>query len=50
MWHDIEELKEILQREWAAITQQEIQSRIAEMPERCKKLIRFSGKPIKSCW
>jgi hypothetical protein len=48
VWHDIEELKEILQREWAAITQQEIQSRIAEMPERCKKLIRFSGKPIKS--
>ena len=47
-WNDIEELKGILQEEWDQITQEEIQARIREMPERCKYLVETGGAPYKS--
>ena len=47
-WRTLEELKMILQEEWSKITMQEIQSRILEMPERCRTLVKTGGAPIKS--
>ena len=44
----MEELKAILQEEWAKITMDEVRARISEMPERCKSLYKTGGKPIKS--
>lgn len=46
VWNTTEELKEALQEEWANITMEEIRSRIAEMPWRCKQLIEHGGKPL----
>jgi hypothetical protein len=48
VWRSLAELKEILQEEWDKITIQEIRARISEMPERCKKLVKSGGGPIKS--
>jgi len=38
-WNSLEELKAIIDAEWAAIDQSEIRKRIAEMSMRCKRLI-----------
>ncbi|KIM98641.1 hypothetical protein OIDMADRAFT_20135 [Oidiodendron maius Zn] len=48
IWRSIEELKEIIQREWSKITMEEVRSRISEMPGRCKSLVKSSGGPIRS--
>ena len=47
-WNTLVELKEIFQREWKAITQDEIRRRIDEMPERCQRLLDNDGRPIRS--
>jgi len=46
-WNTLDELKEILQEEWNKITLEEIRERIAEMPERCQRLVNTGGAPIK---
>ena len=33
VWHTLDELKEILQDEWAKITMDEVQARIIDMPK-----------------
>jgi hypothetical protein len=43
-----EEVKEALQEEWSNITMAQVRKRISNMPERCRRLIRNSGKPIKT--
>ena len=47
-WDTLDELKAIIQEEWKAITIKEVQERIREMPERCKKVIKAKGGPVKS--
>ena len=47
-WNTMAELREIIQDEWSKVTQKEIQARIKEMPQRCQRLVRSGGKPIKS--
>ena len=46
-WNTLDELKEILQEEWNKITLEEVRERIAEMPERCQRLVNTGGAPIK---
>lgn len=48
IWHSEEELKAILQEEWSLITMEEVRARISEMPRRCKLLVKYKGKPIRS--
>jgi hypothetical protein len=43
-----EEVKQALQEEWDKITLEEIRSRIADMPWRCRRLIKNGGKAIKT--
>ena len=47
-WESIEELKQVLQAEWTALSQEEVQKRIEEMPERCRQLLKSDGVPFKS--
>ncbi len=48
-WNSEEELKDVLRDIWwNEITQEEIQARIAEMPERCNRVANNGGKAIKS--
>ena len=47
-WNNLEELKQVIQEEWHKIDISEIRARIAEMPERCRLLVKTGGKPIKS--
>ena len=47
-WRTLKELKTIVEDEWEKIDQSEIQKRIAEMPRRCKLLIRNNGAFIKT--
>ncbi|KIM96032.1 hypothetical protein OIDMADRAFT_20936 [Oidiodendron maius Zn] len=47
-WRTEEEFRSIILQEWDAITMDEIRARIAEMPERCKGLIKSGGAAIKS--
>ncbi len=47
-WRTLEEYKEALQDEWSKITMEEVRARIAEMPARCKRLVKTGGAPIKS--
>jgi transposase len=47
-WRNIKELKAILQEEWAKIIMEEIRARIMEMPQHCKDLVEYGGKPLKS--
>lgn len=42
------EYKAIVRDEWGKITMKEVRARIAEMPERCKRLVKTGGAPIKS--
>lgn len=48
VWNTIAELKEVVQDEWSKITMEEVRARIADMPRRCKLLVKTSGKPIKT--
>jgi hypothetical protein len=48
MWDGIEELKEGLQDIWRNITMEQVRERISKMPNRCKKVYKYSGKLIKS--
>ena len=47
-WNSKGQLKEILQDEWSKITMEEVRTRIADMPRRCKLLAETGGKPIKT--
>ena len=47
-WKTKEDLKRVILEVWADISQEEIQARIDEMPERCAWLVNNSGKGIKS--
>ena len=47
-WKNIEEYKAICQDKWDKITMEEIRARIIEMPDRCKRLVKIGGAPIKS--
>jgi hypothetical protein len=47
-WRILEEYKEVLWDEWSKITMEEVRARIAEMPDRCKRLVKTGGAPIKS--
>ena len=46
-WNSIEEMKRIIEEEWKAIDQSEIQTRIQEMPERCARVVANGGKAIR---
>jgi hypothetical protein len=48
VWETEEELREVLQDEWSKITIEEVRRRIADMPRRCKLLVKTDGKPIKT--
>jgi hypothetical protein len=48
LWHSLEEYKEVIQDEWSKITMTEVRARIAEMPDRCKRVVESRGAPIKS--
>lgn len=47
-WKTLAELREVVQDEWSKVTMKEIQARIGEMPNRCHRLVKSGGKPIKS--
>ena len=47
-WDNLDQLKELLVQEWEAITMDEIRTCIAEMPDRCDRLVERGGKMIKS--
>lgn len=47
-WRTMAEYKAIVRDEWGKITMKEVRARIAEMPERCKRLVKTGGAPIKS--
>jgi hypothetical protein len=42
-----EEMKEVLQEEWAKITMEEIRDRIADLPRRCAQLVKYGGRPVR---
>jgi transposase len=49
--NSITELKAALQREWKAVSQEEIQQRIDEMPGRCHKVFEHPKVRVKNkCW
>jgi transposase len=48
VWEGIGECKQVLQRLWSEITQNQVQKRIAEMPVRAKMLQQGYTDPIKS--
>ena len=48
IWNTIDELKALIQKLWDDMDQEEIRSRIREMPDRCRRLIESGGQPIKS--
>ena len=47
-WNGRSDYKRLILKAWEDITQEEIQRRIAEMPDRCKSLLETGGKAIKS--
>lgn len=47
-WSTHAEGEAVIQAEWAAIDQSEVQKRINEMSERCRKLATGDGGPIRS--
>lgn len=47
-WRTKDDLKRVLLEEWKEISQEEIQKRVEEMPERCAWLVNNGGKGIKS--
>lgn len=46
--NNVAELKEAILKEWAEITQEEIQARIREMPDRCRRVMESGGAPVRS--
>jgi hypothetical protein len=48
VWHSLDEYKEIIQDEWSKITIAEVRRRIAEMPDKCKRVVESRGAPVKS--
>ena len=44
----MDELKALIQKLWDDMDQEEIRSRIREMPDRYRRLIESGGQPIKS--
>ena len=48
VWRSLDELKAIVQDEWNKVTMQEVRARIADMPRRCRLLVKTGGKAIKS--
>ena len=48
IWVTRDDLKAVIQEEWRAITMEEVRARIAEMPDRCKRVARNGGKAVKS--
>ena len=48
VWNTMDELKALIQKLWDDMDQEEIRSRIREMPDRCRRLIESGGQPIKS--
>ena len=47
-WNSLEELKEVIQQEWQGITLDQVRRRIAEMPNRCRLLVKTGGQCIRS--
>ena len=47
-WTTVEELKAVLRDEWSKITLDDIRKRIDEWPERCARLVKNNGAPIRS--
>ena len=47
-WRTIEELKAIVQVEWAKIDQSEVMKRTDEMPRNGKQLVEVEGKRLRS--
>jgi hypothetical protein len=39
-WNNLEEYKAVCQDEWDKITMQEVRARIAEMPDRCNRIVK----------
>jgi hypothetical protein len=48
IWVTRDDLKAVIQEEWRAIRMEEVRARIAEMPDRCKRVARNGGKAVKS--
>ena len=48
VWNSMDELKALIQRLWDEMDQEEVRSRIREMPGRCRRLVESGGLPIKS--
>ena len=48
IWNSMDELKALIQRLWDEMDQEEVRSRIQEMPGRCRRLVELGGLPIKS--
>ena len=48
IFYSNEEVKEALQEEWSKITIEEVRKRIRDMPGRCLRLTKNSGKAIKT--
>ena len=44
----MDELKALIQRLWDEMNQDQVRSRIREMPDRCRRLVESGGLPIKS--
>ena len=47
-WEPIEQLKRLFQVEWTALSQEEVQKRIEELPELCRQLLKSYEGPLKS--
>ena len=47
-YNSLEELKLAIQTEWSAITMEEVRTRIAELPYRCRMLVETGGQAIRS--
>ena len=48
VWSTMDELKALIQRLWDEMDQDQVRSRIREMPDRCRRLVESGGLPIKS--
>ena len=47
-YNNLKEFKQVIQEEWSAITMEQVRARIAEMPNRCKMLVKTGGQAIRS--
>ena len=46
--NNLEELKSVIQEEWQAIIMDQVRARIAEMPYRCKMLVKTGGQTVRT--